>query len=240
MTFSYAEMWAHMGFLAKAVVCVLVLMSTISFFVIIERWITYILAKRHSVQYVSSVQEFLETGNYEEAVHFAEQHKGGYLAQVISAGIQELLTGRRDQEENGVSFDIIDATKHSIERAIDRQMNRLKKGTGALATIGSTSPFVGLFGTTVGIINAFQQMAVSGGGGLESVSVGISEALVTTAFGIFVALPAIMLYNYFTGRLEIMNSEMEQSASELLDFFTKEEARRTSLPTNPTVFPEAV
>ena len=97
----------------------------------------------------------------------------------------------------------------------------MKKGTGGLATIGSSAPFIGLFGTVVGIINAFTGIAQSGSGGLAAVSAGISEALITTAFGILVAVPAVMAFNYFTTRLERFQIEMSNSSAELLDFFVK-------------------
>jgi len=97
----------------------------------------------------------------------------------------------------------------------------LKENLGVLATIGATAPFVGLFGTVVGIINAFGKMATSGGG-IASVSAGISEALVTTAFGLFVAIPAVWAYNYFQNRIDRFTVEMSNSGSEMAIYFLKE------------------
>ena len=101
----------------------------------------------------------------------------------------------------------------------------MKKGLGNLATISTTAPFIGLFGTVVGIINAFQGMAISGSGGLGAVSAGIAEALVTTAFGLFVAIPAVWMYNYFLNKVERFQVEMSNSSSQLIDYFIKNEAR---------------
>jgi biopolymer transport protein ExbB/TolQ len=99
----------------------------------------------------------------------------------------------------------------------------LKKGISSLATIGTTAPFIGLFGTVYGIIHAFQSMATTGSGGLASVSGGISEALITTAFGLFVAIPAVWIFNVFTGRVDYFVLEMNNSSSEMVDFFIKKQ-----------------
>ena len=101
----------------------------------------------------------------------------------------------------------------------------MKKGLSGLATIGATAPFVGLFGTTVGIINAFAGMSSGEDTGLAAVAGGISEALVATAIGLFVAIPAVMAYNYFTGRVESFVVEMDNSSSELVDYFLKRRAQ---------------
>ncbi len=101
----------------------------------------------------------------------------------------------------------------------------MKKGLGNLATISTTAPFVGLFGTVIGIINAFRGMAISGSGGLGAVSSGIAEALATTAFGLFVAVPAVWMYNFFLNKIERFNVEMSNASSQLIDYFIKNESR---------------
>src|SRR5256884_334928 len=101
----------------------------------------------------------------------------------------------------------------------------LKRGVSGLATIGSTAPFVGLFGTVVGIINAFQGISTEKSTGLGAVAGGISEALVTTAIGLFVAIPAVWMYNVFTSRIEAFDVEMGNSSSELIDYFLKRSQR---------------
>jgi biopolymer transport protein ExbB/biopolymer transport protein TolQ len=115
----------------------------------------------------------------------------------------------------------MEAAHRAIERATAVNLSDLKRGLSGLATIGATAPFVGLFGTVVGIINAFQGMALTGSGGIGAVSAGISEALVATAFGLFVAVPAVWAFNYFTTRVEGFTVEMDNSASELIDYMAK-------------------
>jgi biopolymer transport protein ExbB/biopolymer transport protein TolQ len=119
------------------------------------------------------------------------------------------------------SHDLVGAVGRALERSVSLTAAEMKKGIGGLATIGSSAPFIGLFGTVIGIVNAFTGIAQSGSGGLAAVSAGIAEALITTAFGIMVAVPAVMAFNYFTTRLERFQIEMSNSSAELLDFFVK-------------------
>jgi biopolymer transport protein ExbB/TolQ len=145
------------------------------------------------------------------------------LAKVVLAGLQEYQI----QQESGANLsreDLVDTVRRAIQRASALTANDLKKGVSALATIGATAPFVGLLGTVVGIITAFQGIAATGSGGLGAVSAGISEALVETALGLVVAIPAVWFYNYLTGRIEYFNVEMDNSSSELLDYFIKKTA----------------
>ena len=117
-----------------------------------------------------------------------------------------------------------DKVRKDFDEAVNMTASDLKKGIAAVATIGSTAPFVGLLGTVVGVINAFQGIASSGSGGIAGVSAGISEALVETAAGLFVAIPAVWFYNYLSGRVEYFNVEMDNSSSELVDYFIKKTA----------------
>ena len=136
------------------------------------------------------------------------------------AGLQEY----QFQQESGANLsreDLVDTVRRAIQRASALTANDLKKGVSSLATIGATAPFVGLLGTVVGIITAFQGIASHGSGGLGAVSAGISEALVETALGLVVAIPAVWFYNYLTGRIEYFNVEMDNSSSELVDYFIK-------------------
>jgi biopolymer transport protein ExbB/biopolymer transport protein TolQ len=138
----------------------------------------------------------------------------------VLAGLQEY----QFQQESGANLsreDIVDTVRRAIQRATALTANDLKKGVASLATIGATAPFVGLLGTVVGIITAFQGIASQGSGGLGAVSAGISEALVETALGLVVAIPAVWFYNYLTGRIEYFNVEMDNSSSELVDYFIK-------------------
>jgi len=160
----------------------------------------------------------LREGKIEEAIRVAERHKKSHLAKVVTAGLQEF---KAHGESTEIPGEDIDASKRALERAEAIVHAELRRGLGGLATIGSTAPFVGLLGTVVGIINAFQGISAQKATGLGAVAGGISEALVTTAIGLFVAIPAVMMFNYFTNKVEAFDVEMDNSSSELIDYFLK-------------------
>ncbi|OYV98750.1 MAG: flagellar motor protein MotA, partial [Acidobacteria bacterium 21-70-11] len=155
----------------------------------------------------------------QEAIAASKKFKNSHLAKVVAAGLLEFMVEEQNSPLTG--YDVIEAARRAIERATLMTTADLKRGLGGLATIGATAPFIGLFGTVVGIINAFRGMAITGSGGLGAVSAGIAEALVTTAMGLFVAIPAVWLYNYFLNQVERFQVEMANSSSELVDFFIK-------------------
>lgn len=221
MEMGILSMWEAMGWLAKAVVVILALMSIYSIGVMIERWLTYNAAKKQSLKFATQATQLLKQNKLKEVITLAKSYKKSHLAKVVSAGLYE-FTYETENPGTTPGFDVIEASKRALEREVAMTAAELKRGLGGLATIGSTAPFVGLFGTVVGIINAFESMAISGGGGLGSVSAGISEALVTTAFGLLVAIPAVWMYNYFQNRIERFNVEMYNSSNELIDYFIKQ------------------
>jgi biopolymer transport protein ExbB len=155
-------------------------------------------------------------------VKIADRYKKSHLAKVVVAGLQEFQAHQISSEIPGEE---IEASKRALERAEAIVHAELKRGVSGLATIGSTAPFVGLFGTVVGIINAFKSIETSKSTGLGAVAGGISEALVTTAIGLFVAIPAVWMFNYFTGKIEAFDVEMGNSSSELIDYFLKRSQR---------------
>ena len=219
------HMWAQMGIVAKAIGVILVFMSMISFGVAIERIYTFTQARKQSKLYAPQVAKHLKDGRLKDAIAISSSktYRYSHLAKVVLAGLQEY----QFQQESGANLsreDLVDTVRRAIQRASALTANDLKKGVAALATIGATAPFVGLLGTVVGIITAFQGIAATGSGGLGAVSAGISEALVETALGLVVAIPAVWFYNYLTGRIEYFNVEMDNSSSELLDYFIKKTA----------------
>jgi biopolymer transport protein ExbB/biopolymer transport protein TolQ len=219
------HMWETMGWVAKAVAFILVGMSMISFGVSIERYYTFYQARKQSKLYAPQVAKHLKDGRLKDAlaVSQAKTYQYSHLAKVVLAGLQEYQF-QQDAGGNLNRDDILDTVRRAIQRATALTANDLKKGIPSLATIGATAPFVGLLGTVVGVINAFAGIGAQGSAGLGAVSAGISEALIETALGLIVAIPAVWLYNYFTGRLEYFNVEMDNSSSELVDYFIKKTA----------------
>jgi biopolymer transport protein ExbB/biopolymer transport protein TolQ len=219
-------MWNEMGFVARAIAVILVIMSMISFGVAIERIYTFTQARKQSKLYAPQVAKHLKDGRLKDAltVSQAKTYQYSHLAKVVLAGLQEYQFQQDAGGANLTRDDIVDTVRRAIQRATALTSNDLKKGIPSLATIGSTAPFVGLLGTVVGVISAFQGIAATGSGGLGAVSAGIAEALIETALGLVVAIPAVWMYNYFTGRLEYFNVEMDNSSSELVDYFIKKTA----------------
>ena len=212
------ELWNSMGGIAKGVVCILAIMSAYSISVMIERWLTYRQARKQSRLFTPAVAESLRDGKIDEAIALGEQYNKSHLAKVLVSGLHELQAHSKSADIPG---NVLEASKRALERATAISIEDLKRGLSGLATIGSTAPFVGLFGTTIGIINAFTGMKTEETAGIAAVAGGIAEALVTTAFGLFVAVPAVWMFNIFTNKIETFTVEMDNSSSELIDYFIK-------------------
>ena len=218
----FLELWDQMGFLVKLLMGILAVMSMWSVGVFFERVFTFTQATKQSKLFAPQVAKHLKDGKLKDAINISQSknYKYSHLGKVVLAGLQEY----QFQQDSGVSLakdDVVDGVRRAIQRAAALTASDLKKGMGALATIGSTAVFVGLLATTLGVINAFQGIAATGSGGLGAVSGGISEALVGTAIGLFVAIPAVWFFNYLTGKLEYFSVEMDNSSSELVDYFIK-------------------
>src|SRR5262249_41510292 len=158
--------------------------------------------------------KFAHGGEVQELIEAAQQHQKSHVAQVVLAGILEYDGVRESGGDQSAAGDLVTS---ALRDSMSETLVQLKEGLGFLATIGSTAPFVGLFGTVAGIINAFRNIAATGSGGMSVVSGGIAEALVTTALGIFVAIPAVAAFNYFTGRIEIFHIEMNRASTQLVN-----------------------
>jgi biopolymer transport protein ExbB/biopolymer transport protein TolQ len=217
MGHSFFDMWGQMTFLAKGIAILMILMSIYSLGLFIERFLYFRAAKKQSIEYLPLATKSLREGNYRQAVEAAKRYNKSHLAKVLAAGLQQFMFEKEDQP----SHDAVESVRLAVERAAALTTAEMKRGLGGLATIGSTAPFIGLLGTVVGIINAFTSMAMSGSGGIGAVSAGIAEALINTAVGLGVAIPAVWMFNYFQGQIEFFGIEMSNSSSELVDFFLK-------------------
>ena len=216
------SLWTQMGVAAKLVVVVMFLMSAWSIGVMLDRMLAFSGARKQSRHFAPAVAGALREGKLDEAIKIGDRYKKSHLAKVVVAGLQEF---RAHELSHDIPGEDIEASKRALERAEAIVHAELKRGTSGLATIGSTAPFVGLFGTVVGIINAFKGISTEKSTGLGAVAGGISEALVTTAIGLFVAIPAVWMYNFFTSKIEAFDVEMSNSSSELIDYFLKRSQR---------------
>ena len=221
--FSMYEIFKNLDAIAYTVVGILLLMSVYSIAIMVERYLTFSQAKKQSREFAPRVAQALKNDRIEEAINISDKHRRSHLAMVVNSGLQEF---RAHEQSSEISGEEIEASKRALQRAIAIKTAEFRRGLSGLATIGSTAPFVGLFGTVYGILHAFQNMKTHAGAGIEVVAGGISEALITTALGLVVAVPAVWLFNYFTGKVDSFVVEMDNSASELIDYFLKSRTRR--------------
>ncbi len=221
MEFTIPHMWAAMGAIAKTVVIILGIQSLMVVGVSFERLLVFMRAKKQSREFALRALKLLEERKHKEAADIAAEFKGSHVAKVVSSGLKEYVKGT---EDGTAAYDVLNAVKRAVEKTIERQSSLLRRGLGVLASVGSTAPFIGLFGTVFGIINSFQGMAKDGGGGLGAVSAGIAEALFTTAVGIGVAVVGVLLYNFFTAKAEALQADASESANEIVDLLIKHHA----------------
>ena len=220
MQFGLMDMWNQMGTLAKLVSVLLIFLSIVSLYLFIERQMVFAKARVKSKKVAPKLAGLLKKGQIQEALKLSstKENRGSHLARVTAAGIKEFLDGK---EANLSLEEQIETAQRGCDRASTIFTQELKRGLNTLATIATSSPFIGLFGTIAGIINAFRGMASTGSGGLGAVSQGIAEALITTAFGIGVAIIALWCYNFLSTRIEVYISEMSNTSSEIADFFIR-------------------
>lgn len=220
MDFSLVGMWTEMGFIPKAVVFILLFMSVYAIAVGVERFIVFSRAVKQSNILLRLISKLWQEGKVEESMKLSsdKKFKNSHLAKVLIVGLNEL----QFQEDSNAPYDEkVESAKRAIERATIKGVQEFRRGLNALATIGSTAPFVGLFGTVFGIIHAFQGMETTGSSGITAVAGGIADALVTTGLGIGVAVVAVWFFNYLLNKVDIFTGEMANASSELIDHFIK-------------------
>jgi len=212
-----SELLGNVGVFGLAVMICLAALSIYSVGLILDKHRRFRLASRQSHTFKSVFGKSLRAGELQTVIDAARKNQRSYMAQVVSAGMIE-YEARETGTDPGDSLEVVTS---ALDNAKEEALIEMKRGLGLLATIGSTAPFIGLFGTVVGIINAFRGIAANGSGGMAAVSGGIAEALVATALGIFVAIPAVVAFNQFTGKLDQFQVEMNKASSELVNFLFK-------------------
>lgn len=212
MQFTLLGLWEHMGLFARLIVILMAVMSVVSLLILAERSIVFRTARRHSRKFASQMDTLLSRGDFDGASIAKTGPDVGYLGRTIRAGLAAYRVAEEDSRD-----EVMESVARSLERQAQREVQCLKRGLSHLATVASTAPFVGLLGTTMGIVTAFQQMADSGSGGISTISTGISEALVTTAFGLLVAIPAVMAYNSLQSWVDARAVDLAEASNEFLD-----------------------
>jgi biopolymer transport protein ExbB/TolQ len=213
MTFSLGGLWATVGPFAKAVVVAMLLMALASLYVTCERLIVFMRSRRDSRRYAAKMATLFASGRLQS---LGPREGVGHLGRVIEAGLKAFETSPSTDEQFTV-----DTVARALERQAQREIEQLRRGQGLLGTVSSTAPFVGLLGTVIGIVTAFQEMAATGSGGLATVSGGIAEALVTTAIGLLVAISVVFSFNYLQGWVDARAVDIAESSNEFLDLVAR-------------------
>ena len=215
---SLTELLRHVGIFGGAVIVSLALLSVFSVGMIIDKHRRFGLASGQSQKFKPEFKKFLHGGDVQDLIEAGRLHENSHVAQVVSAGIIEYDGVRQSGRDPVASLELVTS---ALRDSMSETLIQMKQGLGFLATIGSTAPVIGLFGTVVGIINAFRSIAASGSGGMSVVSGGIAEALVSTALGIFVAIPAVVAFNHFTGKIETFHVEMNRASTQIVNCLFK-------------------
>ena len=214
-------LYEHANTFARFIVWLLLGMSFFSLTIAIGKLIKISKSTAATRKFAPQFSRAIQEEQLDQAIALAEKNQGSHVAKVLGGALTEVKPLLRDRAT------ITAADINSAERAVERQMlivlAEFKRGLGVLGTVASTAPFVGLLGTTMGIVNSFQAMGAAGGasGGLAGISAGIAEALITTAFGLIVAIPAVWAYNYFTTKVDNLSVEMTYTSKELIDYLIK-------------------
>lgn len=224
MEFDLVSIWTHMNIFVKVITVCMLGMSVWSFYVIFERFLTFGAASQQNLRYVQALGEYLRQNRVADAHSAAKSMTKSPVARVMESGLGALQQGREALSKSGPNdvgnFDLVDAVNRALERVKERETSDLRKGLPFLGTVASSTPFIGLLGTVIGIINAFQLL--KGGGTIDTIGPAIAEALIATAVGLGVAIIAAMAFNYFTARVERFVVDLNDVSSEFVDYVLKE------------------
>ncbi len=204
--------------MVRGVLFLLVCLSIIGWYVILYKGFYLWRAQGESLRFL---ENFWQAKRLDAVYQQAEQTKRSPLAHMFRAGYVELSKLQKDKEGHDASLHESAGDLENIERALRRASTReatvLESMIPFLATVGSAAPFIGLFGTVVGIIDAFHNIANQGSANLATVAPGIAEALGTTAIGLIAAVPAVMAYNYFARKIRVLTGEMDAFGNDFLN-----------------------
>ncbi|HET9984907.1 MAG TPA: MotA/TolQ/ExbB proton channel family protein [Longimicrobiales bacterium] len=227
MGISLLELWATMQWFPRGIVFILLFMSLLVAAVSLRKLLHLRRARQATLRFAGLFSEALTTENFAEAERLVDANPKSHLASVFRRVFPSLTFHAVDHE---LSATEIASVQRMIELNTLEQLASFRRGLGILATAGATAPFVGLLGTTMGVVHAFTGIAETGSGGLAAISAGIAEALITTAFGLVVAIPAVWLYNYFINRIDYISMEITYATKEFVDFLLRYEARLRNEP----------
>ncbi|HCL27759.1 MAG TPA: flagellar motor protein MotA [Candidatus Latescibacteria bacterium] len=208
-----SELWGSMAITGKAVVVILIALSIYSYVVMVDRIMALRADGQRSKEFADQVGDGTDVSQILSATRAANEVGDNSLATVVEAGLQEYESLRSDEQPEAI---VVEGVDESVSRQLDVALLALRSRLSGMATISGVAPFLGLFGTVTGLISAFRGIAETGSGGLATVSGGISEALVTTVIGLFVAIPALWAYNFFMNKIDVMAVELDNAATRIV------------------------
>lgn len=214
MQFDLAHIIQSMGLLSRLIAGVLLVMAILSIGLTVERAILLLRSRAATTAFLAKVRPVLDAWEIDRVLGIAKAYPRSFMAKLTSGIVGRYQHALEHREGN---LSAVEQARRASERRRDAMSSDLRKGLSVIATVGSLAPFVGLLGTVVGIITAFQGIATTGSGGLGAVSAGIAEALIETAFGLAVAIPAVLFFNYLNTRISSDEAALERFAGELLD-----------------------
>lgn len=223
MSFNLTHIWAHMSPLNKGIAFVLFMMAVSFIGVTIERLIAFSRSAKESRLFAQQAGKLLEEWKVEEIIPVAEKYKSSALARLFGPIVRRYIHAYEDVGEGGMSP--VQLARSEAGRRLEAVGEELRRGLNVVATVGSISPFVGLLGTVVGIIGAFAGIGNAGNAGMSAIMGGISEALIETAFGLMVAIPSVIAFNFLNAKIAGIETALGRSAGELLDELENHQGR---------------
>lgn len=214
MEINLVELWAGMGLPVRVVVTVLSVQAVACIAVMVDRIVLLTQSGRRARAVTAQLQPAIEAREYDKALALMRAAQQNHLSSFLDAGLETFLGQTRsgDTVEHAAEL-----AKRALERKGDMISRELNRGMNVLASTGSTAPFVGLLGTVLGIINAFRMIAATGSGGIGTIGAAIGEALVVTGYGLIVAIPSVLLFNWLAGRIANYEAMLLNAGSELVD-----------------------
>jgi len=222
--FTPTEMWAAASLPNKGIITILLTLAVVQIYVAVERGILYAQSNAASAKFLKLFMDTLRRGDFEASKRAATTHSKSHIALVLKHGL-DIYQYEKQLKGLNAAHDVIQPVERAIARGTAEVTELLKKGMGVLATIGALAPFVGLLGTTIGIINIFAQLKTKGAGDINALAGAIGEALGTTALGLLVAIPAVWIYNIYTSKQDKLTTNINNSASQMIDEFIRRESQ---------------
>jgi len=208
------EIWANMPLLVRGVVVVLTIQALGSIYVLIDRIILLLLSGSRSRAFAAEAGDKLAHNEFEAVLEVAKKHDKSHLASFIEIGVKTFLDRRRDGHDAQKSAEF---AQRALERKGENLSENLNRGLSVLASTGSTAPFIGLLGTVLGILNAFRLIGEEASGGMSTIGPAIAEALIVTGYGLLVAIPSVLIFNWLSGRIGKYEGGLANAGSELVD-----------------------